>query len=577
MNESPGSFESLSSRVDELEKRVHALEHPDEEKKPALNYSSAAAGAVSADDAASFQAANLFPILGRAMLGIAGAYVLRAIAEAGLMPKAAVAALAIVYALAWLVWAARVSRASGFVPLVYAGTSAVILVPMLWEETLHFHVLAPIVTACVLAVFVALATLLEWNRNSSQVLWLTYSAAAATAITLSVATHAMLPFVFTLLLIVLLCEVARTLGHTRTMWPFAALIADAAIWGMIFIYGGPQNARAEYPELSIFALVLPACLLFAINATGVVTRAILVGTTISTFEIVQFTIAFGLGVCSVLFFAPAAAVALGITCLIMSAAAYFASFQYLRHRVELRNFYLFSIWSAVLLVAGSMWALPHTGACIALASAGLLAYIAAARVNSTTIGFHGAVFLCTGSIFAGVAPHVFNALVASMSGRAAMPLWVIAFSSVAAYAVGSDSKDDGWALQTLHLVPAFISASMISALLVYGTVALATLATALDVHHIAFLRTLVISAVALGLAYTGSRWGRVAMTRLAYAALVFVAAKLLFEDLRYGHMEFIAGSIFLFAITLIAVPRLVRLGANSRTASRAEIPVHIEI
>ena len=30
MNESPGSFELLSSRVDELEKRVHALEHPDE-------------------------------------------------------------------------------------------------------------------------------------------------------------------------------------------------------------------------------------------------------------------------------------------------------------------------------------------------------------------------------------------------------------------------------------------------------------------------------------------------------------------------------------------------------------------
>ena len=48
------------------------------------------------------------------------------------------------------------------------------------------------------------------------------------------------------------------------------------------------------------------------------------------------------------------------------------------------------------------------------------------------------------------------------------------------------------------------------------------------------------------------------MTRLAYVALAFIAAKLIFEDLRHGHMEFIAGSIFFSRITLIAVPSLVR-------------------
>ena len=88
------------------------------------------------------------------MLGIAGAYVLRAVAEAGVMPKILVAAVAIAYSFAWLMWAARVSKAAGIAPFVYAGTSAVILVPMLWEETLHFHAFASSVTACVLAAFV---------------------------------------------------------------------------------------------------------------------------------------------------------------------------------------------------------------------------------------------------------------------------------------------------------------------------------------------------------------------------------------------------------------------------------------
>ncbi len=69
---------------------------------------------------------------------------LRAVAEAGVMPKVAVAAVAIAYAFAWLVWAARASKASGFVPLIYAGTSTLILAPMLWEITLHFHAFTPV-------------------------------------------------------------------------------------------------------------------------------------------------------------------------------------------------------------------------------------------------------------------------------------------------------------------------------------------------------------------------------------------------------------------------------------------------
>ena len=63
----------------------------------------------------------------------------------------------------------------------------------------------------------------------------------------------------------------------------------------------------------------------------------------------------------------------------------------------------------------------------------------------------------------------------------------------------------------------------------------------------------------------GSRWRRLEMTRVAYAAVAFVAAKLLFEDLRHGRMEFIAASIFVFALTLIGVPQLARMGTRQGT------------
>src|ERR1700690_440572 len=111
MNESPGSFELLSSRVDELEKRVHALEHPDEVMASSGNRVVDTASFASTGETDSLQTANIFPLLGRAMLGIAGAYVLRAVAEAGVMPQVIVTTVAIAYAFAWLVWAARVSKA----------------------------------------------------------------------------------------------------------------------------------------------------------------------------------------------------------------------------------------------------------------------------------------------------------------------------------------------------------------------------------------------------------------------------------------------------------------------------------
>src|SRR5690348_11307875 len=107
MNDSPGALELLSERVDNLERRVRALEDP--------------AGLIASEHleqvriepeietAPELAAGRLFPLIGRAMLGIAGAYVLRAIAEAGVVPKLPISAFAVAYAFGWLVWSTRVS------------------------------------------------------------------------------------------------------------------------------------------------------------------------------------------------------------------------------------------------------------------------------------------------------------------------------------------------------------------------------------------------------------------------------------------------------------------------------------
>jgi hypothetical protein len=571
MKDSPESLDRLSTRVDELEKRVHALEHADD-AKAALDLSVAQRKRVAAANASPIESGNLFPTLGRALLGIAGAYVLRAIAEESVVPKIIVAAIAIFYAFAWLIWASR-SKTSALVQLVYAGTSALILVPMLWEVTLEFQVFAPSIAAAVLAVFALLGPVLDRRSDGSRISWVTHCAVAISAIALGVATHHVLPFVYVLLISGVLSEYAKERKGSRGLAALVALAADAAIWGMLYIYSGPLNARTEYPELSAASLVLPACLLFAMNASAVAVQSIFREERISVFDIAQTLIAFLVAISSVFLFAPAGArVILGVGCLVFAVVVYWVSFHRLRRFSDTRNFRIFGTWSAALLLMGVLWSFPQSAASILLAVAAPIAYWFGRRSDSRMLELHGALFLSSATVVSAMQVYVFGALAGSLPTRPSLTSGLIAMCAVLAYAIAKTTDADAWQKKALRFVPALVGACALTALFAHGLLTAATLIVPADAHHVAFLRTLSISLVSLGLAFAGSHWGRAAMTQMAYLALIFVAAKLLFEDLRHGHMEFIAGSIFLFAVTLIAVPRLVRLGATRR-AAHSEIPV----
>lgn len=569
MDDSPGTMELLSTRVDELEKRVHALEHPGEARieKAAQPVESLT---VSTDDGASaLETGNTFPIIGRAMLGIAGAYVLRAVAEAGILPKLPVAAIAVAYAFAWLVWSSRISVR--LASIVYAGTSVVILAPLLWENTLSFRVLSQMASAGVLAAFITLATVRARAKGG---MWLAQTVAMMTAGALAFATHQVLPFITAMLIGALVVEFARSRQYAQPAWPWIALLVDAAIWGFIFIYAGPQNARVEYPELRAIALIVPGCALFAICGTGAAVRSIGYGERIGVFDVVQAMIAFVLAVAGVLYFAPpSGVVAWGVTCLTLSAGLYVAAFQRLRQVQEPRNLRIFGAWGAAMLIAGSLWALPHSAAAILLAIAAVVAIFFAERVEPQTLMLHGALFLAAGSLISGLPRFVFDELAGS--SRRSPDVTVLSVTLCAAVAVFVERRiTESLSVRVMQFIPVLVATCALVSLFVYSALSGAGAVVALDVHHVAFLRTLTICIAALGLAFGGSRWGRSELTHLAYAVLAFVAAKLLFEDLRHGHMEFIAGSIALFAVALIAAPRLVRLGARLHATALPQNVVH---
>ena len=127
-----------------------------------------------------------------------------------------------------------------------------------------------------------------------------------------------------------------------------------------------------------------------------------------------------------------------------------------------------------------------------------------------------------------------------------------------AYLSAAEKKGEDWRGQTLHLAAALLTAFALAAFLAIAGFDLIRLVLAPEAFHVALIRTVALCSLAFGLAVAGARLERTAMVRAAYAAVAFVAAKLVFEDLRHGHLEFTAASIFLVALTLIAVPRLTR-------------------
>jgi hypothetical protein len=560
MNDLPDALTRLEARVGTLEQRVYALEHPagaqGEIAAQAVNLEPAP---VNNEDHSASLAGGMFPVLGKAMLGIAGAYLLRAAAESGSLPKTMAAAAAIAYALGWLVWASRVKAGDWLAGTTYACTSALILAPMLWELTLRFNVLPATVSAAVVCGFVVAASVLAWKRDFAPVLWVANGTAAAITLALAIATHQMAPFIAVLLLMVLIGEYAAGRGHGSGVRVMTALAADTAIWGLLYIYSSAESTRADYPTLSPVALLAPALGLLLIFGSSVIYRTVLKRKAITVFETIETMIAFLLASCSLIFFGPpASAVALGIFCVALSGVGYAGAFAYFDSNRERRNYLVLASWSTALFLTGSMLCMPHGWQAVWLTLAAIAASIASRWLQRLVLEVHGLVFLLTAAWVAGLLHEIYDALAGAVSGMPGLNVCAVSVGAVLCYAAVRPCRDKSWVRQVSSIVFAALVIAALAALTVQGLTWLTALKVIPEAHHLAFIRTLTVCVAAIALAYSGAHWRRMELTRIGYATLALLSVKLLVQDLRHGHLAFIAGSIFLFAITLIVVPRVAR-------------------
>ncbi len=555
----------LTARIETLERRVSVLEHPSAEaiSGPAKT-ACPAASRPTADAATLAPDAGAFAVLGKAMLGIAGAYLLRAVAESGSFPKLAVVALALAYAGMWLVWAARGPAERRFASAVYATTAALILAPMLWELTLRFEFLPTSATAVILAAFVITADALGWKRNLAPVIWVANVAAVLTTLALLIATHDLVPFVATLLFMALASEVAACCYRWLALRPLLAVAADVAAWILLYIYSRPEGIPAEYKTVAPSILILLGCTLFLIYGASVAFRMTRLRQKISIFEIGQSIAAFMLAAFGTLHFgASAGATALGVVCLLFSAACYAVTYTFFDRLEEHRNYYVFSTWSAALLLAGISLLLSPLPLALCLSAASIVATILGVRASRLTLEFHGLAYLAAAAYASGLLGYAGRALAGTFPSAPGWIVWIVAASATACYAVGGRCRIEQWNQRVLQLLAAILAVAAAITFLLSVLVWLAAIGMTPGPSQVAVIRTLITCAVALALAFSGSRFGRTELVWIAYGALALVTAKLLFEDLQHGHPASTAVSIFLYAVALILVPRMAQIGRRT--------------
>jgi hypothetical protein len=550
----------LTERMEELERRVSALEKPSATvavDSPKLKSSN---GPQPSTEAFPFALdGGMFPVLGKAMLGIAGAYLLRAVAELGSFPKLAVVALALVYAGMWLVGAALGPIGAGFASTVYAATAALIIAPMLWELTLRFHVLATSVTAGVLSVFVVTAYALAWRRSLIAVVWVTNIAAILTSLGLLMATHDLVPFVAGLLFMALISEGAAVRSRWLSLRPVVALAADLAVWILLYIYSRPEGIPAGYKNVATPVLVGTGCALFLIYGVNVALRTMRLRQKISVFEIGQTVIAFLLGAFSILRFGgSSSSPLLGALCLLFSGAGYAVACGYFDHFPERRNYHAYITWSAALFLGGGALCLQPLLLVLCLSSAALVAAFFGMRASGPILQFHSLIYLAAAAYASGLLDYMGHALAGMFPPAPGWVVWIVAATAIACYVIGGRFPTKGWNRRFLQSLSAMLAVAVSITFLVSVLVWLAAFETITGTSRVAVIRTLIICLCALLLAFAGCRWRKSELVWIAYGTLASVTAKLIFEDLQHGTPGSIAVSIFLYAGALILVPRLTR-------------------
>jgi hypothetical protein len=506
--------------LDDLTASIALLTHRVERLEEALSRNGITLPAERAAPRAEAPASSAIDLalIGRSVVVIGGAWLLRAATELDAVPDALGAAFGIVYALVLLALADRAAgRRRSLDAALHGATALIVAYPLIAELVQRFHLLEPWSAALAIALFAGAGVAVAARRGDAALAWVVVGGTCAATVGTAFATRALVPYIGTLAALAGAAEwLSHRLGRPFFGWPPAAA-ADFLLGVVVFavLVGRSTPGDAALP------LLAPAS--FLIFAGGAMGRAAADRADTTLTEMLQVGIALVVGFAG----GAAAAVAAGAGTIYGVAGLLLAATgSLLALRLQSVPFWT-SLWLAVglisltLLAGGAALALVLVALGVALVVAGPRAHAAAELQGLVTLG---AAAIASG-LLASAWRGMVGAPVAAAPPLAAFA--VLAALAGALFAVRADGSRRAWATQLVALVLALVHAAGIAAWA-------ATAATAAGRPMASALRTVVLAVAAVAAAALARSPRARPAAVLVYPLLGLAVLKVFLEDLAVG-------------------------------------------
>lgn len=488
------------------------------------------------------------PILGRAVLAMAGAYVLRAFTEAHTLPSKAGVFAAIGYAVFWLVWAARIPPGRRAETTLYSLTSALVLGPLLWEATLRLRAVSTWTSAAVLLAFTSIGLLISWRKNLLIVTTISILTAVLTGAALLIGSHDVVPFLLLLVLIAAAVEISASLDHWLSERWLAAVAADLVVLLATYLASRPRGLPESYAAIPYFFVLGAQLALPAIYLSSTVVRTLLRGSTIRVFEVAQLAIVFLLVVGGAPRLGGPSILASSIFCL-GSAAVCYATGTALKGR----SFQVYLTFGFLLTVAAVRMALP-AGWAAAVTSALALGCM---MLGKSAFRWQGAGYLLFALASSGALAQSTRGLLDGHDpADSVLPLLGEAAIALACFILAARGPSPS-VLRMALAAAAFWPLAALAAAAIAGSYH-AIFGSLASHSYCAAGRTAVLAGGAVLLAWIGPRRTAFGITPLVYPLMIVGAYRLLLVDLRQDSKAALVISLLVYGSALLLVPRLMR-------------------
>lgn len=509
---------------------------------------------------------NTVPVLGRMIVAIAGAYVLRALTDWGMLPAAAGVAIGLIYALVWLWVAARSPVEAKFAAAVSCSTSVLIMAPLVWEAAGRLKVMSSGTSSGVLAAFAVIALALGSRTQHRIIGTIAGVSSIVTAVALMLTRDDIVPFTTALLVIAAAMEYAVWRDLRPGARAFAALAADSSVLLFSYLMLSPRGMPETWIPVSPHAVITVQLALALIYIGTTISQTVVRRRALAFAEIAQAGAALLIGIGGAAWvFKEHRTITLGLGIAALAAGIVFYAVSFLLvERGNKWNFRALATFGLFLVLVGiflpfsrfEFWILSCACAmaCCCLARAFVL----------PTLGLHGAVYLLLGSAAASATSRplaaLFDSGVGPVEWLASIAVLLVAAVCWVAITGISASAPSHWRNQISSLALAAHVVWITAGLAVYAILAMWRTGVGGGSGSVPAdsLGTVVLTGLSLVLAWVGTYWRRPELVWLLYGFMALGAYKLATRDFINEHNLALVVSLLCYGGALIVLPRMLR-------------------